>query len=159
MNRLTLGAIGAAGVAAVILARLEAAPTDAGLSWLAGSWCGSSDGVANEELWLAERGGLMLGMHRDTKESKAISFEFLRIERRDGGYVYVAQPGGQPPTEFAQSASGSRSVTFANPAHDFPKRIRYRSAAPASLEVRIDDGTDSGMSMSWKWSQCGPIGP
>jgi hypothetical protein len=41
----------------------------------------------------------MLGTSRTVRGGKLIAFEFLRVVERDGGWVYVAQPGGAPPTE------------------------------------------------------------
>ncbi len=37
-----------------------------GLDWMLGSWSGEDDGVHMEEHWLPPRGGVMLGLHRDT---------------------------------------------------------------------------------------------
>ena len=69
-----------------------------------------------------------------------VSFEFLRIAERDGSLVYIAQPGGRPPTEFALTAISTDSATFENPTHDFPKMIRYSRRADGSLEARVSDG-------------------
>src|SRR5262249_42052103 len=44
------------------------------LGWLAGSWSGEEHGTVSEEVWLAPRGGLMLGMHRDTGGGKNTGF-------------------------------------------------------------------------------------
>ena len=33
-----------------------------------------------EELWLAPKGGLMLGVHRDIKEGKAVNYEMVQID-------------------------------------------------------------------------------
>jgi hypothetical protein len=68
------------------------------------------------------------------------AFEFLRIVERDGGLVYIAQPGGRPPTEFALAGIDGDSVTFENRAHDFPKVIRYARRPDGALEARVSDG-------------------
>ena len=70
-------------------------------------------------------------------------FEFLRIVERNGGLVYIAQPGGRPPTEFALTRISGESATFENSAHDFPKLIRYTRQTDGSLEARVSDGTDA----------------
>ena len=54
------------------------------------------------------------------------SFEFLRLERRDGVVTFVAQPNGTPPTPFRLTASGPGWARFENPQHDFPTRVEYR---------------------------------
>ncbi len=61
----------------------------------------------------------------------------LRIVERDGGLVYIAQPNGRPPTEFVLTGMTADSATFENPAHDFPKMIRYTRRPDGSLEARI----------------------
>jgi hypothetical protein len=48
----------------------------------------------------------MLGTSRTVRGGKLIAFEFLRVVERDGGWVYVAQPGGAPPTEFVLTEWG-----------------------------------------------------
>ena len=51
------------------------------LSWLAGNWTGTQDGVEMEEAWLSAKGNTMLGLHRDVRAGRTISFEFLRLRR------------------------------------------------------------------------------
>jgi len=57
------------------------------------------------------------------------AFEFLRVVERDGGLVYVAQPGGAPATEFVLTELGTTRAVFENPRHDFPQRIVYELSA------------------------------
>jgi hypothetical protein len=47
-------------------------------SWMAGLWTGEDKGIRSEELWMKSRGGVMLGVHRDTKDGKCIFFEYLK---------------------------------------------------------------------------------
>jgi hypothetical protein len=42
----------------------------------------------------------MPAVSRTLKDGRMAGFESLRIVERDGGLVYIAQPGGRPPTEF-----------------------------------------------------------
>ena len=81
----------------------------------------------------------MLAVSRTIKDDRLAAFEFLRIVERDGGLVYIAQPNGRPPTEFVLTGMTADSATFENPAHDFPKMIRYTAAArrqPRSTDQR-----------------------
>ena len=103
-------------------------------------WTGESGGVTFEERWTPPAGGAMLAVSRTIKDGRMVAFEFLRIVERDGGLVYVAQPGGKPPTDFTLTAISATSATFENPAHDFPKIIRYTKRADGSLEARVGDG-------------------
>lgn len=78
-----------------------------------------------EEHWLAPAGGAMLGMSRTVAGTRMVEFEFLRLVERNGEVLYVAQPGGRPPTEFKLTSATSTKAVFENPAHDFPKMITY----------------------------------
>ena len=90
----------------------------------------------------------MLGMSRTVRADRMTEFEFLRIVERDGGLVYIAQPNGAAPTEFTMTAIDAESVTFENPAHDFPKMIRYARKAGGLLEASISGGAGT-KTMSW----------
>jgi hypothetical protein len=149
-------ATAAAGAALMLAAAAAGADTaTAGsLDWLSGTWCGRSGQTLHEEHWPRERAGLMLGVHRDTHAERLVGFEFLRIVARDGRTVYIAQPGGRPPTEFELAGRDARSVRFANPQHDFPKRIFYRLLPDGRLEAQVDDGLDDGRRQRWIWSRC-----
>ena len=79
----------------------------------------------------------MLAVSRTVSTGKMSAFEFLRIVERDGGLVYIAQPGGGTPTEFVLTELGPRRAVFDNPRHDYPKRIVYELAADGSLTATI----------------------
>ena len=130
------------------------APEVPDLSFMQGSWCGGSGGATEEEVWLAPRGGLLVGMHRDVRPGRPVAFEFLRIELAPGGTAYVAQPQGRPPVRFALSSHGPRFVLFANPAHDFPKRIRYERVDDDTLTARVDAGADGDREQRFTWRRC-----
>ena len=114
------------------------------ISWLAGTWAGGGGPISIEERWTAAAGGAMLAVSRTIKGDRMVAFEFLRIVERDGTLVYVAQPNGQPPTEFRLSAITADSATFENKAHDFPKVIAYARKAGGTLEARVSDGGQRG---------------
>ena len=111
----------------------------AALQWIAGEWTASQGGAHIEERWMAAAGGMMLGMSRTVRGARA-AFENLRIVERQGAVVYVAQPGGRPPTEFTMLAMDGESVTFQNRAHDYPKVIVYRRTGADTIEARVGDG-------------------
>jgi hypothetical protein len=111
----------------------------ADLAWLSGGWKMESSGRLIEEHWTTPAGGAMLGMSRTIKNGKMVAFEFLRIEQRDGGLFYIAQPQGAPPTEFRRISSTTNEWVFANPQHDFPQRIRYRRNPDGSVTARVED--------------------
>jgi len=95
------------------------------LGWLEGRWEGDSDGMSMEEQWTSLKGGALLGLHRDVKGDRMVSFEFLRIQATAEGVVYFASPRSRPPVPFALVESSERRAVFENKQHDFPQRIIY----------------------------------
>jgi len=129
-------------------------PTLADLAWLAGHWELEQQGTRTEEVWLAPGGGFMLGMNREARPDGKGSFEYLRIEPRKDGLVYLASPGGRAPTEFPLADLGERFVLFENPAHDFPQRIRYELTKEGQLHARVSGGEGAEEQvMEWTWTR------
>ena len=120
--------------------RPSARATISQVEWIAGTWAGESGPVTLEERWTPPGGGAMLAVSRTMKGGRMVAFEFLRIIEREGGLVYVAQPGGRPPTDFTLTSLTANSATFENPTHDFPKIIQYTKRADGTLEARVSDG-------------------
>jgi hypothetical protein len=118
-------------------------------AWMAGSWGGTSGGTVMEEHWTSPAGGLMLAMHRDVTVKGKTSFEFLRIEIRDGKPVYLAMPGGRPETPFPMKSQESTRIVFENLEHDFPQRIIYWRKSD-QLCARVE-GTMRGKVESEEW--------
>ena len=103
------------------------------ISWLAGSWVGAT---GSEERWTGAASGSMIGVGRTLRKGEMVEFEFLCIVERGGTLVYQAMPGGRmPATEFTLSGIDPTAVTFENPAHDFPKKIRYSLQPDGTLEA------------------------
>lgn len=110
------------------------------LAWLAGAWVGTrgtGGTTSTEERWSPPLGGAMLAVSRSVSRGKMSMFEYLRIVERDGGLVYIAQPGGAPPTEFVLTELGGTHAVFENPRHDYPKRIMYELADEGRLNATI----------------------
>lgn len=148
---LVLTAIGATG--SPVGAR-QAKPSIEALSWLAGSWSGtSSRGIEMEEHWTAPKGNSMVGIHRDVGNGRTLLFEFLRIEQRGDEIVYLSMPNGRSPaTPFPLKELSGTRVVFENSAHDFPQRIIYWKDG-ADLRARIEGamkGKEAGE--EWRWA-------
>lgn len=110
------------------------------LAWLAGNWSGTrgtNGAISMEERWSPAKGGAMLATARTVSRDRMSAFEFLRIVERDGGLVYIAQPGGASPTEFILTEIGSSRAVFDNPRHDYPKRIVYELTPDGGLRATI----------------------
>jgi hypothetical protein len=120
------------------------------LGWLSGRWETASGDGWTEEVWSAPRGGRMIGFSRAGRGETVREFEFLRLEAGDDGVpVYLASPSGRPPIGFRLVEVEPTSVTFANPAHDFPQRIRYRRDGD-TLTATISAG-DGSNATSWSY--------
>jgi len=123
------------------------------LRFMAGSWARGDHVDGDEEHWAGPIGGLMLGMQRELRGGRARSFEFFRIEERDGVLWYFAQPRGRPATAFPSREVTSSRVVFENLEHDFPQRILYWREKPGELRARIEGTVDgSARSMEWTWT-------
>jgi len=122
-----------------------ASPRLADLSFLAGSWVVEAGGARVEEQWLCPGSDAMIGMGRTTSlpEGKTVFFEYLRIEARADGLVYVAQPKGGPATEFRLVRLEAGTAVFENLAHDFPKRVVYAKGPDGGLTARVEGDASS----------------
>lgn len=107
------------------------------LAWLQGVWSGMSGTRSTEERWTPPQGGAMLGVSRTIRGEKMVAFEYLRIVEREGGLVYVAQPGGKTATEFVLTESTKNKAVFKNPRHDYPQRIVYELDKDGKLTANI----------------------
>src|SRR5687768_1816717 len=84
------------------------------LAWMQGNWAGEKDGVAMEERWTSPRGGAMLGLHRDVKGGRMVSWEFLRIQPTGEDIFYYASPRSAAPIPFKLVDAGDKRVVFEN---------------------------------------------
>jgi hypothetical protein len=116
----------------------KARATMAQIAWISGVWIGRSGGSTLEERWTPAAGGSMMAVSRTIRDGVMAAFEFLCIVERDGGLVYQAMPNGRmPATDFTLTKIDADSALFENPAHDFPKMIRYAKRPDGSLEATI----------------------
>ena len=120
------------------------------LAFMAGSWGAPSGGADVEEVWLAPRGGLMLGLGRTVKDGKAVDFEFMRVEQRGESLVYLAMPRGAPATPFPLASLDPTSAVFESNL-EFPRRVSYRKNPDGTLTARIE-GTRNGQPAAREWT-------
>jgi hypothetical protein len=131
-----------------------AAPRIADLAFLAGSWVTDAGPMRVEEQWLCPGPDTMIGMGRTTSvaKGKTAFFEYLRIETRGAGLVYVAQPKGGPATEFPLVRLEAGTAVFENLAHDFPKRVVYTRRPDGGLTARVEgDGSSPGQAEEFRY--------
>ena len=150
------GVLGATVLAATTFAAEPPAVADR-FGWMAGCWAGQQGKTSFREIWTAAGPDLMVGMGVTTVPGKPTEFEYLRVQARDGRHFYVAQPGGVPPTDFEWSAEASSADTtvFANPQHDFPRRVAYKKTDATHLLAWIDGGADGDKRMEFPMERGG----
>lgn len=112
------------------------------LRWMTGCWEQKRARATVEEHWTRPAGGAMLGIGRTIRHGPTgdttTSYEFTRIIERNGKLVFVAQPSGQTPADFTEEILTDSSVTFSNPAHDYPQSVSYGRRGSDSLYARTD---------------------
>ena len=128
-------------ISLLMLAELAAMPMPA---FLAGCWeQRREDGGWTEECWTDARGGVMIGSGRDGKGDAVGHWEWMRIERgADGTVTFFGSPKGASPVGFKAIESGGNAITFVNPLHDYPQRVRYVVTDQGiEAEVSLADGS------------------
>ena len=94
--------------------------------WLAGAWVMEDGAAWSDEMWTDPRGGMMLGVSRNGFGSQLQGWEVVQIRQKgDGRISFVVQQQGKSPVEFPLVLISSEAIEFANPANDYPQRIRY----------------------------------
>lgn len=106
-------------------------------TWLVACWERRGT-LVTEERWLPPKGGIMLGVSTSVRGDRAVSWEFLRIERKRDRLIYHAFPSGQMPTAFPAITESDTVLVFENLDHDFPQRVIYRRTSADSLHARIE---------------------
>lgn len=122
--------------------------------WMAGCWELREGERWAEECWTIPRAGMMMGSGRTGNGDAVSSWEFMRIERGDGGApTFSASPGGAGWTAFASAVDPGGGVTFVNPANDYPQRVRYwREGELLNAEISLEDGSQA---MRWSFRRMG----
>ena len=93
--------------------------------WLAGCW--ESPDKANMEVWVTATDGSLIGFAASVNHGEIGFYELLHINTsEDGAWTLTAHPSGQTRASFTATHITDNSITFANPAHDYPQQISYR---------------------------------
>lgn len=128
-------------LAAPTLAQTVARPQLPG--WMAGTWMMEDGAEWSDEVWTDPRGGMMIGVSRSGFGPQLQSWEVAQIRvKPDGTISLFAQPQGKGAYEFPMVLISEESIEFANPAHDYPQRIRYwRQGKLLMAEISLLDGS------------------
>lgn len=139
MLRSSLALLALVAVSQAGQAQVKATAADLSrLSWMSGCWKAEAGDRVTEEQRMPLRAGTLVGVGRESRGGTLLSAELTIVRLRGDLLVFEAFPTGQPPAVFTASALTDSSVTFANPAHDFPQRVIYRKAGADSLIARIE---------------------
>ena len=108
------------------------------VAWIGTGWSGTTGAITTEERWTPAASGGMIAVARTLRGEALAGFEFLCIAERGGSLAYIAMPDARmPATYFYLTALTDSSATFENPAHDYPKLIRYTLTADGGLQTTI----------------------
>jgi hypothetical protein len=129
----------------------QAKPVEGPPGWMAGCWIEQSGQKWTEECWTPPRAGTMLGSNRAGEGTKLQSREAAQIfPDAEGVLTYWASPDGGTRIPFRLASRTATEIVFANPAHDYPQRIRYwRDGAALNAEISLLDGSKP---MRWHFS-------
>lgn len=128
----------------LLLAEVATAAPTPMPAFLSGCWeQRGEDGRWTEECWTDTRGGLMIGSGRDGKGDQVRHWEWMRIERgADGSLTFYGSPKGAAAVGFKATEADVKSITFVNPNHDYPQRVRYVvTESGLDAEVSLADGS------------------
>lgn len=116
---------------------MPAAASVQALAWLQGCWQAGSNERPVEEVWMAPRGGVMVGMGRSLRGDGSAGWEHLLLSVREGRLTYSALPSGQALTHFPATELGPGRVRFENPDHDVPQALVYRRAGADAVVASV----------------------
>ena len=144
---------------AVMLAAQAQAPVLP--AWMAGCWEEASGGRSTVECWKAVEGSgtVMHGESIARVADKVVERETMQIvhEETDDPAIpwmtFWATPGRGERTPFHWVPSSEPGLTFVNPDHDYPQRIRYwRDGRFLMAEIALADGSKP---RRWQYSRVG----
>jgi hypothetical protein len=106
---------------------------------LVGRWTGEVGNGTYTEEWARMDDSTYAGAATMHQDGRVVSTEQVRLMRFAGSWVYLAATAPGRITSFVRIAADDRGWTFANPEHDFPRRIGY-TVNGDTLRAWIDDG-------------------
>ena len=115
------------------------------MDFLKGCWVTAPDAsFTATEVWVGPTQGVLTGTLLGAYKGNP-TWEHFVIAPKGGVPTMTVMPKGQAAVDFALTAHSPGKLLFANPAHDFPRNIRYEKVA-TGLMVMADDGLpeDSG---------------
>lgn len=122
------------------------------IEWLLGEWLAEGAKSTWRETWTASGPKTWEGWGVETSRADPArsGTEELRLLEMGGAVFYVAKVShNELPVAFRLVECGEDRLVFANPAHDFPRRLEYRRQPGGRLSVRVSDGGDKGFTLDF----------
>lgn len=130
------------------------------LGFLEGTWRAQIGDATTEEVWTAVSGGTVVGAGRVVSGDRTLFFEWMLISSSGDEVVLWAFPRGAEPVPFRLVEVHEGDVVFANPDHDFPKRMRYRREEGGQVLFARVEGDDPADAEEFRWRRVlAPEGP
>jgi ketosteroid isomerase-like protein len=124
----------------------------ASLHWLQGEWVAEGAKSTWRETWTEIDAKTWSGRGVETSKSDPgqQGTEELRLVEMGGSVFYLAKvTHNELPVPFRLVECGDGRLVFANPAHDFPRRLDYERQPDGRLHVRVSDGADKGFTLDF----------
>ncbi len=138
-SKLMFMAVGMLAAVFPSAARASTAPDPlARVAWLQGCWRAESSARVIEENWTAPRGGAMIGISSTVRGDSLAEYELVFLRWAGGVLTYEAHPSRQAVTTFTAREQTDSTIVFADPTHDYPQEVGYRSVGSDSLIAWID---------------------
>jgi hypothetical protein len=124
----------------------------ASMEWLLGEWHAENGKSTWRETWTTAGAGTWEGRGVETAKANPsqASAEDLRLVEMGDGVFYVAKVAhDELPIAFRLVECGETHLAFANPTHDFPRRLDYTRQGDDRLQVRVSDGGEKGFTLEF----------
>lgn len=117
--------------------------------WLIGTWkiLDTNPDKNSYEVWKDAGRNTLAGISYNVKNADTLVTEEIKLLRKGGSVYYTPDVAGpQEEVEFKITSYDANGFVAENPAHDFPKKIRYHRVtkqAEERLEATIEGGGKS----------------
>ncbi len=122
--------------------------------WLIGEWQNNLPQGQLTETWTRDNDSTFTARSYFVKTAgDTLHLEAITLAETKAGVTYTPTVQGQnnnEPVIFKMTASDANSMTFENPAHDYPTKIVYRKISSDSIVAEIS-GTQQGQPSSERY--------
>lgn len=130
------------------------------MRWLLGEWLAEGAKTTWRETWteIGPQTWEGRGIETSRADPARQSAEELRLVEMGGSVFYLAKVShNELPIPFRLVECGDGRLVFANPAHDFPRRLDYERQPDGRLHARISDGAEKGFTLDFARQPAAPV--